>query len=119
MPWRLILFIVVFAVFLAFITVNLDNRCNINIGFTQFEGVPIFLTVFISFFLGLVCATPLFLHLSKNKKRKFNFPQKVKIQPDEQLPGKLNDAELDEKLKKDAASARERLFAKKEARNGK
>jgi len=117
MPWRLILFIVIFAIFLAFITVNLDNRCNINIGFAQFERVPIFLTVFVSFFLGLVCATPLFLHLSKRKKSAF--PQKVKIQPDEEPAGKLNDAELDEKLKQDAALARERLFAKREARNGK
>ena len=117
MPWRLILFIVIFAVFLVFITINLDNRCNINIGFAQFEGVPIFLTVFISFFLGLICATPLFLHLSKKKKSAF--PQKVKIQADEPPPGKLNDAEFDEKIKKDAASARERLFAKREARGGK
>jgi len=117
MPWRLILFIVIFAVFLAFITINLDNRCDINIGFTQFEGVPIFLTVFISFFLGLICATPLFLHLSRRKKSAF--PQKVKIQTDDQPSGKLTDAEFDEKIKKDAASARERLFAKKEARDDK
>jgi len=117
MPWRLILFIVIFAIFLAFITINLDNRCNINIGFAKFEGVPIFLTVFVSFFLGLVCSTPLFLHLSR--KRKSAFPQKVKIQPDEAPAGKLNDAELDEKIKQDAASARARFFAKREARNDK
>ncbi|WP_461245805.1 hypothetical protein [Treponema sp. R6D11] len=117
MPWRLILFIVIFAIFLAFITVNLDNRCNINIGFAQFEGVPIFLTVFISFFLGLVCATPLFLHLSKKKKS--GFSRKGKSQNDDPSPAKLTDAEFDEKIKQDAALARERLFAKKEARNGK
>jgi len=111
MPWRLILFIVIFAIFLVFITINLDNRCDINIGFTQFEGVPIFLTVFISFFLGLVCATPLFLHLSRKRKGK--------NKTDDTPSAPLTDAEFDEKIKKDAASARERLFAKKEARDDK
>jgi len=116
MPWRLILFIVIFAVFLVFITINLDNRCNINIGFTQFEGVPIFLTVFISFFLGLICATPLFLHLSRKRK---GLPRKSKNKTDDAPSSPLTDAEFDEKIKKDAASARERLFAKKEARGDK
>jgi uncharacterized integral membrane protein len=111
MPWRLILFVVIFAIFLVFITVNLDNRCNINIGFAQFEGVPIFLTVFISFFLGLICATPLFLHLSKKRKGK--------NKTDDASSSQLTDAEFDEKIKKDAALARERLFAKKEARGDK
>jgi len=116
MPWRLILFIVIFAIFLAFITVNLDNRCNINIGFAQFEGVPIFLTVFVSFFLGLVCGTPLVLHLSRKRK---GLLRKGKNKTDDAPSSPISDAEFDEKIKKDAASARERLFAKKEARGDK
>jgi uncharacterized membrane protein YciS (DUF1049 family) len=108
MPWRLILFIVIFAVFLAFITVNLDNRCNINIGFAQFEGVPIFLTVFISFSLGLVCAAPLVLHL--RKKRRVDIPRKEKKQIDDSSSA---DSETEQKIKQDAVSAKERFFAKR------
>jgi len=109
MPWRLILFIIIFAVFLAFITINLDNRCNINIGFAKFEEVPIFLTVFISFFLGLICSTPLFLHL--RKKNKFSFSRKEKKQFDEPYSAAPIDAATEEKIKQDAASAKERFLA--------
>ena len=68
MSWRLIVFIVVFGIFLAFITVNLDNRCDISFGFTKIEGVPVFLTVFFSFVLGLLCTLP--FAISALKKRK-------------------------------------------------
>jgi len=68
MPWRLIVFILVFSVFLAFVTFNLDNRCDVNFGFTVIPGVPVFLTVFISFVFGLVCTLP-FIFLRAGKKR--------------------------------------------------
>jgi len=111
MPWRLILFIVVFAVFLGFVTLNLDNRCNINFGFAKFEGVPIFLTVFITFSLGLLCATPLVLHLRKKRREKL---QRDINQLDDYPPDNFED---DEKINTDAESARERFFLKK--RSGK
>jgi uncharacterized integral membrane protein len=116
MPWRLILFIVIFAIFLVFVTLNLDNRCNINFGFAKFEGVPIFLTVFISFSMGLICATPLALHL---RKKKIGMPRKDKGQinePYSAAPPPAN-SEIDEKIKQDAVSARERFFSKR--RSGK
>jgi uncharacterized integral membrane protein len=109
MPWRLILAIVIFAVFLAFITVNLDNRCDINFGFHQFKEVPIFLTVFISFFMGLVCGAPLVLHL--RKKKKIGMPRKEKKQIDDNFSSSSANSETDEKIKQDAASARERFLA--------
>jgi len=110
MPWRLILCVVIFAVFLAFITVNLDYRCDVNVGFAKFEGVPIFLTVFISFFLGFVCAMPLVLLRKKNKEA----PKKDKNQIHD-LPPAYSDT--NEKIKQDAAAARERFFANR--RSGK
>jgi len=111
MPWRLILCVIIFAVFLAFITVNLEYRCDVNIGFTKFESVPIFLTVFVSFFLGFICALPLALRSRiKNKE----IPQKEKNQTADSSPVYSG---TDEKIKQDAALARERFFAKR--RSGK
>ena len=69
MPWRLILFIAVFVVFLVFITFNLDNRCDISFGFKSFENVPVFLTVFSSFVAGLVCSLPFALWATGRKRR--------------------------------------------------
>lgn len=69
MPWRLIVFIVVFSVFLAFVTFNLENACDISFGFTKIPGVPVFLTIFVSFIFGLLCTLP-FVFLRAGKKHK-------------------------------------------------
>ena len=73
MPWRLIVSIVIFAVFLAFITLNLDNRCDVNLGFAKFSNVPVFITIFSSFVLGLLCALPVAYRLKgmRNGPEKF------------------------------------------------
>jgi uncharacterized integral membrane protein len=68
MPWRLIGFIVLFGIFLAFTALNLDNRCDINFGFRSFQGVPVFFTVFASFVAGLLCALPFAFAVRKKKK---------------------------------------------------
>jgi uncharacterized integral membrane protein len=58
MPKQLILFIVIFAVVLLFVAFNLTNKCDISFGFTKIKDAPVFLTVFVSFFLGMLCALP-------------------------------------------------------------
>jgi hypothetical protein len=66
---RLVGFILIFAVFLTFIVFNLDNSCVVNFGFITTEPVPVFITAFISFFLGMICAVPFFASFSKRKKQ--------------------------------------------------
>jgi len=68
MPWRLILSIVIFAIFLTFITFNLDNRCDVNLGFAKFSNVPVFITIFSSFVLGLLCGLPIAYRLKNSLK---------------------------------------------------
>jgi len=75
MPWRLIVFIVVLGIFLAFIGFNLENRCDVSFGFTEFSNVPVFFTVFTSFVLGLFCTLPFIFtagrrHRLKEEKEK-------------------------------------------------
>jgi uncharacterized integral membrane protein len=91
MPWRLILFILVFAVLLIFIVFNLDNTCDLNFGFAKFEAVPVFLTVFISFAAGMLCSMP-FLLFRKKRKEENPKPKKVwgKKKKDEALPANEN-----------------------------
>ena len=59
MPWRLIQFIVIFVLFFFFIMFNLKNTCDISFGFTAIKDLPVFVTVFSSFIIGLFCALPL------------------------------------------------------------
>ncbi|MDR2942175.1 MAG: hypothetical protein LBV17_06260 [Treponema sp.] len=67
MPWRLISLIIIFAVLLAFITFNLENKCDISFGIKVFHDIPVFLTIFASFVFGLLFALP--LKFRKGKKR--------------------------------------------------
>jgi len=74
MPWRLIEFIVLFAVFFLFIIFNLENKCDISFGPTEYfriKDVPVFLTVFSSFFIGMLCTLPLIFASKARKKAKF------------------------------------------------
>ncbi|MDR1858759.1 MAG: hypothetical protein LBQ69_04745 [Treponema sp.] len=59
MPWRLIQFIVIFVLFFFFIMFNLQNKCDISFGFTAIKDLPVFVTAFSSFIIGLLCALPL------------------------------------------------------------
>ncbi|MDR2258823.1 MAG: hypothetical protein LBE14_06715 [Treponema sp.] len=70
MPWRLIGFILLFGIFLVFIAFNLGNKCDINFGFRVFHEVPVFLTAFASFILGMLCAVPFIFSLRRKKKDK-------------------------------------------------
>ncbi len=70
MPWRLIGFIVLFAIFLAFIGFNLENNCTISFGFAKFEQVPVYLTAFASFIFGMLCTIPFAVSFRVKKKQK-------------------------------------------------
>jgi len=109
MPWRLIIAIIVFIIFMIFAAFNLDNRCNISFGFTVIEQVPVFITVFFSFVVGLFCALPLALQIRKKRADK---PAKSKKKAAEE-PAEMETFEPaeDEQIKQDAALARERFFS--------
>ena len=66
---RLISFIVIFAVFLAFIALTIDNRCDISFGFKTFNDIPVFISVLFSFVLGMLFALPFGFSLSRKIKK--------------------------------------------------
>jgi len=68
MPGRLIAIIIAFAIFLTFITFNLNNKCDISFGFKVFKDVPVYLTVFIFYTLGLFTSLPFFIKRKKKVK---------------------------------------------------
>jgi len=109
MPWRLIVIVIVFAVFLAFIMFNLNNSCDINFGFIQIENVPVFLTIFISFILGMLCSLPFALFY--RRKHKEVLKKHVKPNFDELHP----EPEADDKIRQDAAMARKRFFSNRKS----
>jgi hypothetical protein len=65
---RLIGFILIFVVFLTFIILNLGNNCDISFGFKTISQVPVFITAFSSFVLGMLFAVPFAFILGRKKQ---------------------------------------------------
>jgi len=70
MLWRLAEFIILFAIIFLFIVFNLGNKCDISFGFTEIKDVPVFLTAFSSFFIGMLCVIPFVFAFRSRKKAK-------------------------------------------------
>ncbi len=68
MPWKLILVLVLSSLVLIFIGFNLDNKVTISLGFVTWQAVPVFYVAMVSFFVGFLCALPLF----SRRKSKLN-----------------------------------------------
>ncbi|MDR0599911.1 MAG: hypothetical protein LBG84_07520 [Treponema sp.] len=81
MPWRLLGIILILVVLLGFIGLNLENRSDISLGFTRFSGVPVYLTVFASFVLGMLCSLPFIIALWVKKSGKAPAVPKGKRDP--------------------------------------
>jgi uncharacterized membrane protein YciS (DUF1049 family) len=64
---RLIGFLLFFAIFLVFIGMNLDNKCDISFGFYTFAEAPVYITAFVSFFIGILCSVPLIAFIRRKK----------------------------------------------------
>jgi len=124
MPWRLIIGIVIFAVFLVFVAFNIENRCDISFGFTKIQDVPVFFTIFASFAMGLLCSLPLIFHIrhkntkapqtGKKSKKDLQLNNEDIQNDDYHIPA---ESETSEKIKKDAAEAKKRFFSKRRGGN--
>ena len=66
---RLIIFILIFAIFLCFIIFNLPYKSDVNLGFTSFTDIPIFITALTSFILGMIVSVPLVFLFRRGKKQ--------------------------------------------------
>lgn len=69
MPWKLLLTLLIFTLFVAFTGFNLQNTSVISFGFTEFQNVPIFLSLSIAFLVGAFYSIPYVL-FSKKKQPK-------------------------------------------------
>lgn len=70
MPWKLIFFILVLILVTLFIGFNLENACNISFGVYTLENVPVFMSILLSFALGILVMIPFLLFRPRNKKQK-------------------------------------------------
>ena len=89
---RLICFLIIFAIFLAFIGFNLENNCDVNFGFYIFTNIPIYITALVSFFLGMLCTIPILIGVKEKKDGKPGKAKPVK----HKKKNKSSDSQLEE-----------------------
>ena len=82
---RFILFIIVFLLFLGFIMLNLENTCDISFGFREFANVPVFVSILVSFMLGMLFAMPLTLVLGRKKHKKVKNDGELEALPKDKI----------------------------------
>ena len=68
MPWRMVLFLLFLGVVVTFAGFNAGNATDISFGFHTLEAVPIFISLFGAFFLGVLIVLP-FAMFRRSKKR--------------------------------------------------
>ncbi|POR05251.1 hypothetical protein AU468_01825 [Alkalispirochaeta sphaeroplastigenens] len=69
MPWKLLLYLVLLGCVLAFVGLNLDHTADISLGFILYRDVPVFLSLFFAFFLGVVLTIPAVMFTASRKTR--------------------------------------------------
>jgi len=69
MPWKLVFYLVLLGLILAFVGLNLGNTTDISFGFVSFSDVPVFMSLFVAFFFGVAVALPAAIRTSSRKTR--------------------------------------------------
>jgi biopolymer transport protein ExbB/TolQ len=69
MPWKLLFYLILLGLILAFVGLNLGNTTDISLGFVVFDDVPVFMSLFVAFFLGVAVAIPIVMQSSSRKTR--------------------------------------------------
>lgn len=78
MPWRLVGFILIFFVFIAFILSNLRNESDISFFTWTLPNIPVFVTVFASFLVGMLASVPIIISINLKKRKQGDKPLKPK-----------------------------------------
>ncbi|WP_407426786.1 hypothetical protein [Treponema sp.] len=113
MPVKLIGTIILLILVTIFAGVNLDNKCDITFIFYTFKDVPVFMTVIISFVIGVILMIPFTFGRTKKKAQQPQQTQPVQ----NQQPKEESKTLFDFKIKRDATAAENKEKTKKENKN--
>ena len=71
MPWKLILFVIVIIIVAIFVGVNHANVCNISFIFTELQNVPVYVTILVSFVVGMLIMLPFTIGKKRGKAPRY------------------------------------------------
>ena len=69
MPWKFVTVLVIVGIVLLFVAFNIGNTTDISFGIYTARDVPVFLSLFIAFFLGFLVTLPFALSSSSKKTK--------------------------------------------------
>ena len=95
---KLIIFIIIFALFLGFIVLNLEHRSDISFGFISFPDIPVFLSVLASFAVGILFSIPLAFSMGRKKKK-----NQIEIKQTQELITEKAETPHPDKIKKEVS----------------
>lgn len=106
MPFRLIGTIILLIIVTVFAGFNMNNKSDINFVFYNLKEIPVFMTVIISFIIGVVVMIPFSLGLGKKKPKNKNQNTAPKVQPE----GKEDNSKtlFDFKIRKEAKAEKKK-----------
>ena len=109
MPWKLIGYLVLLGIILAFVGLNVSNTSDISLGFTKFTDVPVFLSLFAAFFLGVLVSLPIAVQTARRKTKVTTERRLLKSREREQKQQEKEQkrAEKDQKRRKNQADNQE------------
>ncbi len=93
MPWRLVVFILILGFVVLFAGANITNASDISFGFYTVEDVPIFISLFFAYVVGVLTMVPFTIRTMRRKKRIERSEESVTNR--EALPGPVTDDEGD------------------------
>ena len=108
MPVKLIGTIILLILVTIFAGANLDNKCDITFVFYTFTQVPVFMTVIISFVIGVILMIPFTFG---RKKKPVHSPAQAKPAPQ---PKEESKTLFDFKIKRDATAGDRKEKSQKE-----
>lgn len=69
MRWKLLVWVIVLLVVVAFVSFNVDNRSDISFGFRVISDVPVFASTFVSFAIGALVGLTAAVGSSRKKTK--------------------------------------------------
>ena len=119
MPWKLVLFVIVIVIVALFVGVNHANVCNISFLFTEFQNVPVYVTILVSFIIGMLIMLPFTFGKKRGKAlRQPRGENMADVPTREEYPAENARNRRNRKRQEAAALKAERLAKKKAKKDG-
>lgn len=103
MPWKLIFFVIIIVFVALFVGANHANVCNISLIFTEFQQVPVYFTILVSFIVGMIIMLPFTIGKRRGKSARQKKNDEPEFPVKEEYPAENSRNRKNRKRQEEAA----------------